>query len=600
MTSSSFYVDGETYDTAVVTSNDNPASTTPSQAPSSFFVTGGVVGEGTVVSNETGPGPQSNTPSSFFTDGAVVTTETVESNDAVPSTSPSQAPSSFYPAGTLYDFLSQESEVVALLQQLAATTTTNASSASSSASQAGTYASQAQTSAANAAGAVQDAAGTDTPLMDGTAAVGTSPRWAHEDHVHPKDPSLASVSYVDTKVAAVVNSAPATLDTLNELATALGDDPNFATTTATALGNRVRVDAAQSLTAAQQDQARSNIGIIQTRSLANGTDFNTLTTAGTYVANVATVVNYPVGINTDQYFYITVEAFGATGYTKQTAFGANSGRMFTRVQAGGSWTPWRRLVSDDIGPVGQCRLVYTNATTLTLKPWNGNNIKINGHIYQIPAAGITVSNSGAHASTLEFIYAQVDGSGNVSLTIGEGGHGPSSTAGNVGVETYLGNDALSLVGMAYMNASGQFVDNAANRWVRSWFNDPGVELYNNDSSSVTVVYGTSWTELVAAVRCFGLLWAGESYNQTCTAMSSSNGAGTAFYLVCLLNGGVSGSYMAGHASTAGWYQTVTANVGNVVGGDGLYNFSMAGLANASGAQSYYSVKAISVLTNGRN
>jgi len=37
----------------------------------------------------------------------------------------------------------------------------------------------------------------------------------------------------------LVNSAPATLDTLNELATALGNDANFATTTATSIGNKV-------------------------------------------------------------------------------------------------------------------------------------------------------------------------------------------------------------------------------------------------------------------------------------------------------------------------------------------------------------------------
>ena len=37
-------------------------------------------------------------------------------------------------------------------------------------------------------------------------------------------------------VASIVDTAPATLDTLNELAAALGDDPNFATTTATAIG----------------------------------------------------------------------------------------------------------------------------------------------------------------------------------------------------------------------------------------------------------------------------------------------------------------------------------------------------------------------------
>ena len=40
----------------------------------------------------------------------------------------------------------------------------------------------------------------------------------------------------DARVALIVDSSPATLNTLNELAAALGDDPNFATTTATSIG----------------------------------------------------------------------------------------------------------------------------------------------------------------------------------------------------------------------------------------------------------------------------------------------------------------------------------------------------------------------------
>ena len=44
--------------------------------------------------------------------------------------------------------------------------------------------------------------------------------------------------YVETKIANFVDSAPETLDTLNELAQALGDDPNFATTVVTELGNK--------------------------------------------------------------------------------------------------------------------------------------------------------------------------------------------------------------------------------------------------------------------------------------------------------------------------------------------------------------------------
>ena len=74
-------------------------------------------------------------------------------------------------------------------------------------------------------------------------------------------------AYVDAEVAGVVSSAPAALDTLNELAAALGDDANFATTTSTSLGNRLRVDTnSQGLTATQQGNAIANLGI--TASLA--------------------------------------------------------------------------------------------------------------------------------------------------------------------------------------------------------------------------------------------------------------------------------------------------------------------------------------------
>lgn len=46
---------------------------------------------------------------------------------------------------------------------------------------------------------------------------------------------LATTAFVKAAVAALVDSSPVTLDTLNELAAALGDDPNFATTMTNAL-----------------------------------------------------------------------------------------------------------------------------------------------------------------------------------------------------------------------------------------------------------------------------------------------------------------------------------------------------------------------------
>lgn len=49
----------------------------------------------------------------------------------------------------------------------------------------------------------------------------------------------ATKGYVDTSVAAVVAAAPAALDTLNELATALGDDANFSTTVTNSIATKL-------------------------------------------------------------------------------------------------------------------------------------------------------------------------------------------------------------------------------------------------------------------------------------------------------------------------------------------------------------------------
>ena len=59
----------------------------------------------------------------------------------------------------------------------------------------------------------------------------------------------------------LTNGAAAALDTLSELAAAIGDDPNFAATIATEIGNRVRYDAVQTLNTAQKLQACTNIGV---------------------------------------------------------------------------------------------------------------------------------------------------------------------------------------------------------------------------------------------------------------------------------------------------------------------------------------------------
>ena len=58
----------------------------------------------------------------------------------------------------------------------------------------------------------------------------------------------------------LLDGAGAALDTLNELADALNNDPNFAATIAAEIANRVRYDAVQTLAEPQMAQARVNIG----------------------------------------------------------------------------------------------------------------------------------------------------------------------------------------------------------------------------------------------------------------------------------------------------------------------------------------------------
>jgi hypothetical protein len=93
--------------------------------------------------------------------------------------------------------------------------------------------------------------------------------------------TYATQSYVNTQVSNLVAAAPATLDTLNELAAALGNDPSFATTISTSLGNRLRVDInTQGLSATLQGYGRTNLGL-GTAATSNTGDFVAYRTFGT-------------------------------------------------------------------------------------------------------------------------------------------------------------------------------------------------------------------------------------------------------------------------------------------------------------------------------
>lgn len=104
----------------------------------------------------------------------------------------------------------------------------------------------------------------------------------------PSTEGLATETYVQNKIAEVVNSAPGTLDTLNELAQALGNDPNFAATMATELGKKANTASLATVATSGSYNDLSDTPTIP--SVGNGTLTiqKNGTSAGTFTANATT------------------------------------------------------------------------------------------------------------------------------------------------------------------------------------------------------------------------------------------------------------------------------------------------------------------------
>lgn len=110
--------------------------------------------------------------------------------------------------------------------------------------------------------------------------------------------TYATETYVGTQIANLVDSSPATLDTLNELAAALGDDPNFATTVATSIGTK---------------QAQLNgTGFVKVSGTTVSYDNSTYLTTSSAASTYQTILTNPItGTGTTQ----TLAKFTSTGST---------------------------------------------------------------------------------------------------------------------------------------------------------------------------------------------------------------------------------------------------------------------------------------------
>jgi len=155
-----------------------------------------------------------------------------------------------------------------------------------------------------------------------TAGTGITTSGSGNITINVDTSSIATRSYVDTEVSGLVDSAPGTLDTLNELASALGDDPNFATTTATNIGTKLaKASNLSDLTNAVT--ARTNLGVDPA-----GTDNSTnVTLAGSLdylTLSGQQITRNAINLGTDVTSQLPI-ANGGTGATNVTTARENLG-----------------------------------------------------------------------------------------------------------------------------------------------------------------------------------------------------------------------------------------------------------------------------------
>ena len=131
---------------------------------------------------------------------------------------------------------------------------------------------------------------------------------------------IATTAFVQTAVSNLIDSAPATLDTLNELAAALGDDPNFANTVATSIGGKVSKTGDTMTGDLTLSYAYPRINLYDTN---NNSDYSIINNDGSFSIYDITNNSHRLQINSSGNLTL-VGTITASGYNKSnwdTAYG---------------------------------------------------------------------------------------------------------------------------------------------------------------------------------------------------------------------------------------------------------------------------------------
>ena len=187
---------------------------------------------------------------------------------------------------------------------------------------------------------------------------------------------------IDTAIANLVDSAPGTLNTLNELAAALGDDANFSTTTATSLGNlstatgvlNTNVLGLQTATGSLKSDISSNDSDIASLQTATGSLKSDISSNDSDISNLQAVTGSFAQTGSSTFGFLNVTGDVGVGTTNPSAKLHVSGDTLLsgnltvtgNITVSGSILPLNDVVSDIGSPSKRFKDLYLSGDSIFL------------------------------------------------------------------------------------------------------------------------------------------------------------------------------------------------------------------------------------------
>jgi hypothetical protein len=157
------------------------------------------------------------------------------------------------------------------------------------------------------------------------------------------DDDIAQLGTVKQLIANLVSGSPAALDTLDELARALGDDPNFATTITNLIGTKETPIGAQTKATTAKNEAinwAKSFGLGTNAVAFPGTDLNNHTVVNGFY-NISSATNAPSSYA--WHYVLQIRHSNNAGYVTQIAIPFDVPTIYMRVCHNGTWSAWQQI-----------------------------------------------------------------------------------------------------------------------------------------------------------------------------------------------------------------------------------------------------------------